>query len=257
MKTKIDRPNFNRLRNDEFILVVIYIIIICSKYDNRKLFLEKSYAELVTFRPLLESVKVYVRKNEKISHLKKLDAERDMLIKCIYKVVKALKVIEIPEISTSTNILVFLLNTHHANTIATDNRISATERLQKLEAEVRNSAAIQNAIQKLNLQVIVDRLFETNKEYDILFQDYIAEKSTEKHIDISALRKSCTKAMGQYFEAVEYCAFAHEENDYSGLVKELSQIGIYVNQQLKIRATRRKNSKDTTKEPSIELPTIE
>jgi hypothetical protein len=254
MKIKIERPDYSHLRNDEFTLIVIYIILICSKYDNKKLFLEKSYEELVAFLPLLEAMNVYVRKNEKVDRLSKLDVERDTLINCIYKAVKAFKQVEISEISTIYDILSALLDAHQAKTIATDNRISETERLLKLEAAVKASADVQKALKGFGLQTIADRLFEANKEYNTLFQNYIAEKSVEEHVDVAALRKSCIKALGQYFDAVQYCAFAYEENDYSGLVKELSQIAGYVNQQLKIRATRRKNNKDTSEDTPIKLP---
>jgi hypothetical protein len=257
MKVNIERLNYNQLRNDEVIMVVIYLITICSKYDNKKLFLEKSYEELASFLPLLESLKVHVRKNKKVEQLNNLDAERDTLINCFCKVVKSFSPVEIPEISTACGVLSALLEAHQAKTIASDNRLSETERLQKLEADIRDSVEVQNAIQQLELQVVVNRLFAANKEYSILFQDYIAEKSAREQVDVLALRKSSLKALGQYFDAVQYCAFAHEENDYTGLVKELSQLVAYVNQQLKTRATRRKNSKDTTEEPSIELPTIE
>ncbi|MDR2407877.1 MAG: DUF6261 family protein [Bacteroidales bacterium] len=254
MKIKIERVHFSHLRNDEYALVVLYIINIGGKYDVKKLFLEKSYNELLSFRSPLESLKIYVRKNEKMVRLGDLDRERDILIVCINNVVKSFHNTELPEISAYYENLSNLLNTHQSKTIATDNRTSETERLQKLETDVNASAEIQKSFQVLGLEFVKDRLFAINKEYDALFQEYIAEKSTEERMDVLTLRKDCTKAVGQYYDAIQYCAFAHEENDYSPLIKELTQLSAYFNQQLKIRATRRKNGKNTSEDPSITLP---
>jgi hypothetical protein len=254
MKVKIERIRYSSLRMDEFVLVAIYTVDICGKYNNEALHLGKSYGELLTFRPVLESMKVYVRKNEKLTRLGKLDDERDSLIRCANSVVNSYDNVNIPEIYGRYGILSSLLEKHKAKTIANDNRTSETERLQKLETEINASAEIQAAFAQFGLQAVVNRLFEANKEYDTLFREYIAEKSTEEHIDTVELCKNCTKALGQYFDAVQYCAFANENIDYNPLINELKQLNAYYNQQLKARATRRRNGKTVDEEPSIEPP---
>jgi hypothetical protein len=253
MKTKIERIHYRQLRIDEYVLVVIYTIDICGKYSISAMHLEKSYGELYAFRPKLESLKVYVRKNEKMTRLGKLDGERDGLIRCVNNVVDGFEDVDIPEISGDCEILSSLLNRHKAKTIASDNRTSETERLQKLEVEIRASAEIQAALHKFGLNPVVNRLFAANSEYNALFREYIAEKSTEEHIDMVELRDKSTKALGQFFDAVEYCAFAYEDVDYSPLISELKQLSAYYNQQLKARASRRKN-KTAGDEPPIEPP---
>jgi hypothetical protein len=216
--------------------------------------LDKSYAELLTFRPVLESLKVYVPKNEKMTRLGKLDEERDDLIRCVNNVVNSFDDINIPGISGTYDILSILLDKHKTKTIANDNRTSATERLQRFETDINASVEIQSAFAKFGLQPVVSRLLAANKEYDSLFREYIAEKSTEERIDIPQLRKNCNKALGQYFDAVQYCAFVYEDIDYNPLINELRQLNAYYNQQLKARAARRKSNK-TDNEPAIEPPT--
>jgi hypothetical protein len=254
MKEKIERIKYAYLRVDEFTLVAIYTIDICGKYDNENLHLGKSYGELSSFRPTLESLKVNVRRNEKLTILGKLDTERGILIRCVNNVVSDFDDVDIPEISESYEILSTLLNKHKTKTISSDSRTSETERLQKLETEVNVSPAVQDAFAKFGLSAVVHRLFAANREYDTLFRAYIADESTKERIDVTELRKSCTKAMGQYFDAVQYCAFAYENIDYRPLINELKQLSAYYNQQLKARATRRKNGKITDEEPPIEPP---
>jgi hypothetical protein len=254
MKVKIERIRYKSLRLDEFILVVIYTIDICGKHNNVILHLDKSFDELSSFRPVLESLKVYVRKNEKVTRLGELDDERDTLIICVNNVVNAFEDINIPEINESHEILSTLLNNHKAKTIASDSRTSETERLQKLENDVNASTEIQSAFAKFGLQPVVTRLFASNKEYDALFREYIIEQSAQERIDTMELRKNCTKALMQYFDAVQYCAFAYEDLDYNPLINELKQLSAYYSQQLKARATRRNNGKTTDEEPSIEPP---
>jgi hypothetical protein len=256
MKVKIERIRYGNLRTDEFVLVAIYIIDICGKYDNEVLYLGKSYGELSEFRSALESIRVYVRRNEKITRLGKLDDERDTLIRCIISVVNGFGDIDIPEIYANHEILSTVLEKHKAKTIANDSRTSETERLQKLETDINASSEIQTAFTKFGLQIVVNRLFAANKEYDALFREYISEKSTEERINTQELRRDCTKALTQYFDAIQYCAFAHEDIDYNPLINELKQLSAYYNQQLKARATRRKNGKQTDEEPPIEPPTV-
>lgn len=254
MKIKIERIRYAQLRNDEFALVAIYTIDICGKYDNNLLHLGKSYSELSTFRPGLESLKVHVRKNEKVARMGKLDMERDILLRCMNNVVNSFDDIELPDIYGNCEILSALLIRHNTKTIASDNRTAETERLQKLETEVAASPEIQSAFRNFGLQSVVTRLFEANREYDAVFREYIAEKSTEERIDVAELRKNCTKALGQYMDAVQYCTFAHEELDYNPLINELKQLSVFYNQQLKARATWRKNGRKTDNEPLIEPP---
>jgi hypothetical protein len=254
MKVKIGRIRYSRLRLDEFILVAIYIIDICGKHNNETLHLGKSYDELRAFRPGLESLKVYIRKNEKLVRLGKLDDERDTLIRCVNNVADGYEGLNFPEIRTNYEILSSLLDAHKAKTIASDSRTSETERLQKLEADVNASADKQAVFEQFGLRPVVNRLFAANREYDALFREYIAEKSAEEHINTGELRRNCTKALTQYFDAVQYCAFAYEDLDYNPLINELNQIGAYYNQQLKARETRRQNSKTTDEEQLIEPP---
>jgi hypothetical protein len=254
MKTNIGRILYSQLHNDEFALAAVYTIDISGKYDNEALHLGKSYAELVAFRPVLESLKVYERKSAKIARLGKLDVERDILLGCLNKSVKSFEDIDLPEISGNHEKLSALLDKHKTKTIAADNRTAETERLQKLEADINASAEIQSAITAFGLQPVINRLFTANKEYDVLFREYIAEKSTEERIDVVDLRKQCTKAIGQYIDAVQYCAFAYEDLDYTPLINELQQLSAYYNQQIKTRATRRKNGKTADEETTIEPP---
>ncbi|MDR2286515.1 MAG: DUF6261 family protein [Prevotellaceae bacterium] len=122
-----------------------------------------------------------------------------------------------------------------------------------VETDINASAEIQTALSNFGLRPVMNRLFAANKEYDALFREYITEKSTEEHIDVAELRKKCTKALGQFFDAVQYCAFAYEDVDYSPLINELEQLSVYYNQRLRARATRRKN-KTAGDEPVIDPP---
>jgi hypothetical protein len=126
-----------------------------------------------------------------------------------------------------------------------------SERLYKLEREYKASPNIQSAFQTLSLHPIITHLFEVNREYDTMLQEYIEETSEAERINMADLRKVCIKALGQYFDAIEYCVFDHEENDYQPLIKDLEKLNFYYNQQLKARATR---SKKTINERPIKPP---
>jgi hypothetical protein len=95
-------------------------------------------------------------------------------------------------------------------------------------------------------------LFEANREYETLFREYIAEKSEEQRIDVVGLRRDCSKTLVQFFDAVQYSAYIHDDVDYTPLINELTKLHQYYIAQLKARATRRKNGKKTDEEPPIQ-----
>jgi hypothetical protein len=251
MKIKIERIPYAQLRNDEYPLVVVQIIDICRKYDMSGYHLDKSFAELSSYRVPLDGLTVSVRKNEKLTRLGKLDVERDTLVNVLSKVTNDFEDVDLPEIRFHYDTLNTLLDKHKAKTIARAARTAETERLQLLETDLTANSAVQEALTAFGLQPVARRLFEANKEYEALFREYIAEKSAEEHIDVTALRSTSGKALTQFLDAVQYCAFNYEEIDYLPLVNELKQLAAYYIKQLKARATRRKNGIKTDVEPSI------
>jgi hypothetical protein len=257
MKIIIERIRYTQLRNDEYLQLVRFIINIGEKYDNEKLYLDKAYGELSAFLPLLNAIKVFKRKNDRISEMKNLNIERNTLLKSINKTVAGLDHADLPEIKEYSKKLMTFLEKHQSKTIPLANRTIESARLMKMKTDYNESTDIQIAFQVLGLQAIIDRLFAVNREYSALFCEYIVEKSMEKRIDMVDFRKNCTKALGQYFDAIQYCAFTHEENDYQPLVNKLKLLNAYCNQQLKARATRRKRGKKVLKEPSIKLSKVE
>jgi hypothetical protein len=251
MKIKIIRVHYAHSRNDEFPIIYWQTVSICSKYDMENLHLAKSYGELSAFGPDMESLTIYLRKNEKLAMAGQLDVERDILINTTNRVVKAYEDVTLPEIEGHFDVLNTLLTKHQARTIAAASRAAETERLQLLENEVTALPAVQTALAAFGLTPVVARLFAANREYDTLFREYITEKSGEQRIDVTQLRRQCTKALTQFFDALQYCAYVYEELDYMPLINELVQLNEYYNRQLNARITRRKNGKKTDEEPSI------
>jgi hypothetical protein len=252
MKIKIVRVNYYNLRLYEFVIVYEQTLGVCEKYDMNALRLEKSYGELVSYRPTIESLKVHLRKNEKLAFVGKLDDERDGLTNVAIHVVKAFSAGDIPEINFHSKQLEALLAKHNAKTIAADSRAAETERLKLLETDINTNVDIQNAISALGLTPVVSRLFDANREYDALFMEYISEKGAEQHIDSLLLRQNCSKALTQFFDAVQYSAYVYEDLDYTPLINELVKLNQYYSQQLKARATRRKNGSKTEEEQPIQ-----
>jgi hypothetical protein len=251
MKIKIVRIHYANLRNNEFPVVYGQTVGICEKYGMDALHLGKSYNELIAFRPALESLTVYLRKNEKLALAGKTDVERDMLINIVNRVVKGYENVTLPEVALHFDVLNALLNKHQTRTIAAAPRVAETERLLLLENDVNAGAEVQAAFAAFGLTPVVTRLFAANHEYEAQFREYIAEKSEEPNVDIVLLRRECTNALAQFFDAVQYSAYVYEELDYMPFVNELTALNQYYNRQLNARAARRKNGKKTDDEPAI------
>lgn len=253
MKIIIDRVHYAELRNDEFPIVYEQTLGICAKHNPVYLRLEKSYGELASFSEPFRALTVYMRKNEKLTQAGKLDVERDMLVTSIGRVVKGFGHIALPDTVAHVELLDALIEKHKFRTIAVSSRAAETERLLMFEADiVAGGQTVQEALSAFGLTAAIARLFAVNREYDTLFREYIAGKSEEQRIDVASLRKGCSKAIAQFFDAVQYSAYLYEDLDYTPLANELNLLNRYYNQQLKARTARRKNGKKTDAEPPIQ-----
>jgi hypothetical protein len=251
MKIKIIRIRYGNLRNDEFVAAYKQTIDICEAHNIHVLRVEKSYGELSSLRSEIDGLKVQLRTNSLLSQMTATDFERDLLINGITRVVKSYQALDFPEITPYVKLLSPLLERHDTRTIAAAARTVETERLDKLEKEINADAALQEAFAKLNLASAVQRLFESNQQYKNLFRQYIAESGAEPTVNIVELRSRCTKALMQFFDAVEYSSYLYDDLDYAPFVAEATRLHQYYNQQLKARETRHKNGKKTSEEPPI------
>jgi hypothetical protein len=252
MKLKIERINYREARADEFFTIYDQVIGICRKHDISSLHLEKSFNELLSFQAPIKSLSVYLRKNEKLARAGQAASERENLIRTLNRVVNGLGYTEVPDIYSHCNVLEKLFSKHNLPAIIRATRAAETERIQLLETEINTSKEAQDAFAAFGLTSVVRRLFDVNREYEILFREYIAEKSEEQRIDVVQLKNECSKALTQFFDAIQYSAYLYENLNYLPLVNEISKLNRYYIQQLTARATRRKNGKKTSEEPPIE-----
>ena len=252
MKLKIDRVHHAILRNNEFPTVFHHTLKIAGKHNPEALHLEKSFAELESFVATIDAMEVYVRKYEKLSLAGELDMERDRLSNTVYKVTKDFGTIDIPEIRVHFDVLNPIIEKHKTQTVAGSSRAAETKRILMLENDVNAAGApVAAAIAAFGLTTVTARLFATNREYDAIISAYIAEKSETQKINVAELRSGATKAITQFFDAVQYSAYVYEDLDYRPLVNELSELNRYYSRQLKARVTRRKAGKKTADEDPI------
>jgi len=254
MKVKIERIQYPSLRNREFPTVYYQTVGICEKYNMKSLHLEKSHGELISFRTPIDGLTVYLRKSAELAQASQAEVGRDTLIQSINQLVKGYGHVTIDVVYPHYNVLNDLLKKHDLKTMAGGSHAAETERLLLLETEIKATPTVQDAITALGLTPVFTHLFAANHEYDNLFRAHIAHKSETPHIDVVGLRRDTGKSMTQFFDAVQYSAYVYEEVDYTPLVNELRTLNQYYIQQLKARATRRKNGKVTDEEPPIEPP---
>jgi hypothetical protein len=252
MKIKIERVNYRETRTDEFFTIYDEVIGICRKHDMSSLHVEKSFNELYSFQGPIKSLSVYLRKNEKLARAGQAAGERENLLRTLNRVVDGFGYMDIPEIRTHCDVLEKLLSKHNLPAIVKATRAAETERIQLLETEINANKEAQDAFAAFGLTIVVRRLFDVNREYEILFREYIAEKSEEQRIDVVQLKNECCKALTQFFDAIQYSAYVFENLNYLPLANEISKLNRYYIQQLSARATRRKNGKKTSEEPPIE-----
>ena len=252
MKLKIERVHHSHLRNNEFPTVFLQTVRIGRKHNPQALKLEKSFGELESFVATIDEMEVYVRKYEKLSLAGDLDMERDLLSNTVYKVTKDFGNIDLPEIRVHFDVLHPIIEKHRTKTVAGSTRAAETKRILMLENDINaGEAPVAAAVAAFGLTAVVARLFAANKEYDAIVSAYIAEKSETQRINVVELRSGATKALTQFFDAVQYSAYVHEDLDYRPLANELGELNRYYAQQLKARISRRKAGKKTAEEAPI------
>jgi hypothetical protein len=252
MKILIDRLHHANLRNNEFPTVYHQTLNICRKHDPEALHLEKSFAELESFAVLIDAMDVCVRRYKKLLLAGELDMERDRLSNAVYKVTKNYGNVDLPDIREHFDLLSPIVEKHRTKTVAGSTRTAETKRILMLENDVNaGGAAVAAALAAFGLTTVTVRLFAANREYDAIISAYIAEKSEAQKLNIAELRRGATKALTQFFDAVQYSAYIYEDLDYRPLVSELSELNRYYSQQLKARASRRKAGKKTIDEEPI------
>jgi hypothetical protein len=251
MKIKINRIHYPSLRNDEFIVVYKETVAICEAHNVSSLRVEKSYGELLSFRSEVESLSVQLRSSALVAQMNFIDHERDLLINGITRAVKVLEHLDFPEITPHVDVLLPLLDKHDTRTIAAAARTVETERLEKFEKEINADVAFQNAFAGLNLSSAIQRLFELNREYKQLFRLHISESGAEPAVRVAELRRNSSKALTQFFDAVQYGSYLYDDLNYAPFVAEITQLHQYYNRQIKARDTRRKNGAKVSEEPAI------
>jgi hypothetical protein len=252
MKTLIERVHHANLRNNEFSTVYNQTLVICEKHDMEALHLEKSFEELKSFAASIDAMSVAVWRYEKLSFAGELDMERDRLSNALYNLTKHFGNADLPEIRGHIDLLIPIVEKHKTKTVAGSTRAAETKRILMLENDINaGGEPLAAAIAALGLTSIVARLFSVNREYDAIISAYIAEKSEAQKLDIVELRRGATKAITQFFDAVQYSAYVYEDLDYRPLVRELSELNLYYSRQLKARISRRRAGKKTSDEAPI------
>ena len=89
------------------------------------------------------------------------------------------------------------------------------------------------------------------RSFDRLFMQRNQRQAETERVDIRAIRVECDKAIGNLWNAIEFCISEYGETEYLPLVNAINTLNAYYKQQLAARSTRRKAKKDVSKEEKI------
>ena len=112
---QIIRIRMNELRNSEHPLVVNRIVSIVKKHDPETLLIEASLLRVENHLPMLAKVEARSRQHSLTKLLTELDGKRDNLTNALYRQVRVMKQVKIPELAAHRKVLEVLGNTTMIN----------------------------------------------------------------------------------------------------------------------------------------------
>jgi len=250
--TRIIKFRYPGLWHSEYPLVVNRLIDIIGKHDPERLHLQRSYNQLVAFKPKLAKIEVQERADQKSALLSELDQQRDTLFNVIFAVSKAFKRTPMAEISEHAARVQALL-IKHGSDIAPANYTAQTQRMYDLVADFRRQPDAMNAIEAMSLAPLFERMDELNGEFDRLFMERKKQQAETERVDLRAIRLECDKAIAAMWAAIEFCMAEYGDENYKPLVNAINALNVYYKQQLAARATRRKAKQMVENEKPIEM----
>lgn len=241
MEVIIERFKISHLRNMEYALIVPRILRIADSYDPERLHLGRRLNRAKAFLPELQRIEAIERKWHKSRQLGDSEFTRDIMVNTIIQMVRAFMRINIPVKSKAAELLDTLFD-KHGRDIAVDSDTAETQRIFNLVKDVEASAELREAMNVLGLAEVFDYMKSANIEFNDLWEERNRELGQKEPVNTKAVRQKCNKALTALFDAIEHNSAEYEELDYLPLAKELNKQAAFYRQQLKARATRRKNN---------------
>ncbi len=244
MNVKVTRFKISNLRNMEYVLVVLRIIEIVERHVPDALHLRKSLNRLKAFVPELQRIEAMMRKWRKSRELDECEHLRDDMVDTLIRTERNYAKVSVPETNAASKMLTALFDKHKRD-IATDTDTAETQRIYKLVEDVERDAAMLDALTLLALMPFFNMMKEANRQFDELWKERNRELGEENRANAKAIRAGCDKALTALANAIEHCSGEYDDLDYQPLAKELNRQSDFYKQQLKARATRRKNGEKT------------
>ncbi len=251
METTINRLRFSHLWNSEYSMFVSQIATKLEKYDSEALHLKKAFGKILKVLPDMANIKAQELGNELSKPLQEFDSERDTLMTAIVAQVKVLGKLSLAAVAPHVVVMKRFLDIHGRD-IATANFNAATDRTNKMLADYNAKPNVKIAVEALNLNILFDQLSTVNAQFANIFVQRGHDVAANEKIDVRAIRTKTDKLIVSFFNAIEYCSSEYDELDYVTLANELNELIGYYKTQLKIRAARRNNGNDVSKEDPIE-----
>jgi hypothetical protein len=246
MNRTIEEFKYNGLRNMEFNLLVSHIISIIDQAFVRDK-IGKRVDTLKKFLPELEKIEAQDRKWHESNELNQAEKDRDNYVNTLIRTERTYSRIFIPEYETASKLLTSFFDKHKRD-IATDTNTAETERIYNLVNDIEHTSALLEALKTFSLIPAYEAMKTANIRFDELWQKRNRELGELKPVDTKTIRTDCVKAIKNLYKGIEYWCEEEETPQWDTLIGTLSQLGSFYKQQLKARATRRKNKDNTVLE---------
>ena len=250
--TSIIKFRFPGLWNSEYPVVVNRLIDITGAHDPQALRLQRSFDRLAEFRPLLAKIEAQERTDRDSAQLSEDDQQRDTLYNVIRTVAKTFQRTPIATVSEHAARIMTALK-KHGNDVPAANYTAETKRLYDVTNDFTAQPDVMASLEALALLPLFERMSELNAEFDRLFMQRNRRQAETEKVDIRAIRVECDKAIGNLWNAIEFCISEYGETEYLPLVNAINTLNAYYKQQLAARSTRRKAKKEVSAEKPIEI----
>ena len=235
---QIIRIRMNELRNSEHPLVVYRIVSIVKKHDPETLLIQASLLRVESHLPMLAKVEARSRQHSLTKLLTELDGKRDNLTNALYRQVRVMKQVKIPELAAHAIVLKEFFDVHGWN-IPRDNYTAQTNRTRIMIAQAEATPDVVAAFEALHLQGILQELKSANEEFDLQFMSRTEDRSGRDLVDVRSIRAQADKDVHFLFSVIEGAKTLNPQIDYMPVINELNDLLGMLKAGLSSRKTRR------------------
>jgi hypothetical protein len=256
MSKKITPVPLSRMPVLEYPELVYTFDRIIDQYDANTMFINDSATELKARMPELMRLKVPEGKNTESAVIQALFGKRRDIIGAMVGQTRKLVKANLSGQVEQLKLVVPFIETYWSN-IRSFNEKIINARIKLMLAEIDSSTELKNALTSVGLSMHIDELKTIENDLFTSKENRRLSKSEMPKVDSKQIKSYVGEAVNDVINAIEIARKAHPEVDYAPMIKEINELFVSYQSEIKAHSTRVKNaSTAAATAPKPTTPTV-